>query len=44
VIGKGLNPVSVNEAQLGHEQVCHLLLSPGIQVMLMLHAQPVELG
>lgn len=44
VIGKALNPVSVNPAQLGHQQVCGLLLSPGIGVALMLHAQPVELG
>lgn len=41
---KACNPVSVNQAQLGHQQVCGLLLSPGTGVVLMLHAQPVELG
>lgn len=44
VIRKVCNPVSVNQAQLGHQQACGLLLSPGTGVVLMLHAQPGELG
>lgn len=44
VIGKPPNSVSVNQAQLRHQQVCGLLLSPGTGVLLMLLAQPVEPG